>query len=160
MAWSDRKGRAPLRGRPCAGARAALVAVTVAVAGAPASLGQLQGGARTSAASCAFPFVYGGVTHTQCTSARPPGPRAVGVPTTDKLWCATKVGAGAAYIKNYWGFCAPGSSTQTDARPCVFPFEAGGVLHTSCTTYKAPGDAYTGACVLARVRRKQAKGCG
>jgi len=60
---------------------------------------------------CAFPFVYGGLTYTECTTDNDPA---------GKLWCSTKTNpASNAHVVGNWGHCS--DDCKKNAKPTTPP---------------------------------------
>ncbi|CAL4063691.1 unnamed protein product, partial [Meganyctiphanes norvegica] len=75
-------------------------------------------------ANCQFPFIYKGMTYTECTAQDDPD---------GKLWCSTSTDNQNKHISGggHFRYC-PGSSA------CQFPFIYNGATYTACTTVGAP----------------------
>merc|ERR1719431_704941 len=89
----------------------------------------------TLGAQCVFPFKFGGVTYTSCTTAG----------GYSQAWCSTRTDAYGNHMKGNYGDCntstCPSASSgvttaapvTTCSTPCKFPFIYQGVVHYACT---------------------------
>merc|ERR1711971_541700 len=89
----------------------------------------------TPGAQCVFPFKFGGVTYTSCTTAG----------GFSQPWCSTRTDAYGNHMKGNYGDCntstCPSASSgvttaapvSTCSTPCKFPFIYQGVVHYACT---------------------------
>jgi len=92
-----------------------------------------------SGSACVFPFNFGGVSHSKCTT----------IDGDTKPWCSTKTDANGDHVSGVgaWGYCedncsgsdsgstvCSATSGPASGSTCIFPFNFNGVSYSSCAT--------------------------